>query len=222
MANVWYDTKNGIAASLTSLAAFHKLVDARLTAVRERGEKLKEYCVLGLWYLPRTGGAHRIVKSIPKKVMPLVPKVLLSTKAFTTLPGDLSYDPLSGLPPVHVACAACGVRWSIETCHDQRAQYEHAAVPLINYIGCTVAQVRVAFAVRTDGLFVLDENKPIRSDRFIDLRPHPTLHSVQINPRGWGGVPQGVTETYQIRPGDDGNAHIHRFYHFSCKLPTLR
>jgi hypothetical protein len=173
----WYDSKDGIAASLVSLEKFLELVQARHEAGYSRGERLRQWVVLGRYWLDTCGNCWKAKKDapwnvIPKEAFPDIPDVVSEFEAeWGPAMKDTIFSAGGGLPHPHLLCPHCHKGWTIRNCHDTIVLRNFKSFSLVNFVGKTLGEVRKAFSKRRDAIYVLQPDTMIRNDRFIDHSP---------------------------------------------------
>src|SRR5690606_34566488 len=104
----------------------HRLIEIRHQAFTLRQEELKEFVLLGRYWLTRTGGCGIAIDGVdyqvPKDVAPSIPDVLetsdfsafMSSNGFPALhtAWALTHD-VTVIAPADIACAGCGHSWEL-------------------------------------------------------------------------------------------------------------
>jgi hypothetical protein len=223
-----YDSREGIAEMIRTLAGLNELSRLRQEAGYSRGDRLSEFVILGRWMLDTCGNMSKILgEFIPKEKFPDIPDVMTRDEFWTFLRRKVRRDvsisstPEGFVPPVRITCAECGRPWSIKNAHDLVARRESPIFPLDDFVGMTLAEVRSFLESRTDAVWWLRIEKPIRHDRFIDLTPHPKYETLKINERGWAGKNEGITDEYVIQGGDESAPDVWRCFHSVCNRVSL-
>lgn len=214
-----YDTVAGIAGYLTSLAGLNRLIDERMRAGYDRRERLDDFVILGRWTTDACGNFSRIEgRLVPKDLVPDLPDVLPLKQLWSFLPADSSITSVIGssVPPERLRCARCGQAWTLENCHDVHVAHKTGVLKLDGMAGRTLAQVKQAYGERADAEYYMQRDILVRSDRFIDPRPHPKYPDSKLNERGWVGERDGIGDNYVVQPGDEGFFNIRRYYHREC------
>lgn len=217
-----YDSKRGIASFLTDLASFNELVRLRSEAGYARHERLNDFYLFGRWSFDSCGNLGTIKEFVPKEHFPEIPDVLTKDEFWASLK-HLGQEHLSitvsfdgSIPPVRVICAECGKPWNIRNCHDFVTRRNIVEMPLADFVGMSVKEVRDHLSARTDAVYSLSSDRPIRHDRFIDLRPRPGYETLKINEHGWAGKDEGITERYTVQDGDEGLVYVWKCFHKAC------
>lgn len=228
----WYDTKKGIAESLKSLEGLCRLVAERRTAGYEREERLNEFCILGRYNLDSCGNCLEATRRmpneiVPKEILPDIPDVLTSDEFWAYIQEKtgkkdswLSFS-MANLPLPGLKCAKCGISWEIQNCHDNVVWRETEVLPLTDFIGKTLRDVKEAYGRRDDAVFRMQSDILIRNDKHIDLTPDPKYPTLKKNERGWLREKDGVTDDYVIQEGDEGYFNVWRFFHHTCNSEHL-
>ena len=223
-----YDTPEGIADMIRTLAGFNQLSRLRDEAGYLRGERLNQFYILGRWFLDTCGNTMKIVDEfIPKEKFPQIPDVLTAEEFWLFIRqhgGNVSITstPEAIIPPVRITCAECGKPWTIRNAHDFIPRRESPVFSLANFVGMTLGEVRSFLDTRTDAVWRLrTRDKPIRHDRFIDLTPHPDYPTMKMNEYGWAGKDEGITDEYIIQAGDEAAPAVWYCYHSACNRVAL-
>lgn len=217
-----YNSKQGIASFFTDLASFNELVRLRSEAAYARREQLNEFYVFGRWSFDTCGNLGTIRGFIPKEQFPEIPDVLTRDEFWAFLKRHVEGERIistgfeGGIPPVRVVCVGCGRPWSIKDCYDFVTRHSTVVMPLTDFVGINVKEVRDHLYARTDAVYKLTPDRPIRHDRFIDLRPNPNYKTLKVNERGWAGKDEGVTEHYVVQDGDEGHVDVWKCFHKVC------
>jgi len=121
---MWYDTKEGIQFVLQEgLAGLHYLVEKRHEAGYQRGERMKEWCVLGLYYLDSCGNTAYITENPPKNhiwakdVRPVMSLTELREEQLMFYSSTINPS-VSRIPPVEEKCDRCGHGWDFRNIDD--------------------------------------------------------------------------------------------------------
>lgn len=145
-----YDIKEGIASRLTTLEGFNKLIQKRFEVGQEH-HNLNEFCVLGRFYLDRSGNCRKLYENIPADLYRKslanpdlkVPTVLTDEELWIFMRGDhISYGEHSGVPPHYATCTECGEGWTIENCHDTLVRTVGEHVSLEDFVGQPLKNVK--------------------------------------------------------------------------------
>lgn len=225
-----YDTKQGIVASLVSLESFLDLIHARHQAGYDREERLNEFYVLGRYFLDTCGNCCRATGWIPKDKLPNIPDVLTKDEFWAYIRNNaldlpdfsISFDMNSGLPNENVVCPVCKKTWQIGNCHDTVVWHDTKDLPLSEFVGKTLGEVKAAYASRTDCIYRMQPDILIRNDRFIDLSPaypgetEEWKRSAVKNEGGWVSEKDGIGDDYVIQAGDEGFFNVWTYYHGAC------
>lgn len=215
----WYDNVHGIALHLTTLEGFTQLAHERHVAGYVRKERLNEFIVLGGRYsFDSCGNLSRAEDSV------FVDALVSTREGFWKLAGDKSktfnHDPCLPLPGLQ--CAHCKRTWGILDCYDAYDTHSDETLPMDEFVGKTLGEVKLIFEKRTDALY-RNYNNHIRSDRFIDLSlkyPGSTKDwekDMVKNKNGWkSGEHDGVTDDYVFQEGDSCGFDVWHFYHRRC------
>lgn len=225
---LWYDTEEGILASLCSLDAFNALLDERRKAGYKRKERMNEFYVLGRYFLDTCGNCMKIFGWVPKENFPKLPDVM-SSYAFwqfmdlacaekcwiTTQPGEV--------PDSKVTCPICKKGWDIHSCHNSVIIQKNEVFSLQDFVGKTLREVMSFYTAKNDARYSMYHEILIRNDRFIDLSPkYPDpkdsyQKGVVKNEKGWVGSVEGVGDDYVIEVGDEGYFYVWKYYHSLCR-----
>lgn len=233
----WYDTKLGIEKAVVSLAGLNRLVRERHSAGYDRDERLNEFYILGRYHLDSCGNCSIIFKHcggdiIPKEVVPDIPDVLTYDEfhgfmAKSGKAGSFASTPENGLPKPDLFCLYCGNGWTISNCHDSIVWRETQVIPLEEFVGRILEEVRLAFNHRSDAVYFMQSDILIRNDNNIDLSPkYPETQEewqkgVVKNERGWLSTKDGVDDGYVVQEGDEGFFNVWYFFHKDCNRKHL-
>lgn len=229
-----YDTKDGIETWLSSLGGLNQLIGERRTAGYDRDECLREFVLLGRYYSDSCGNTGKISIALngrmvsPKDADPAIPDVLTSEEfneylqaEFGEEAGGYSRGMHASLPPPNVPCPCCSCLWTLEDCHEAQEIPDREVMRLDDFVGKTFAEFKRALALKTDAVYFVQSDLPIRNDRFIDLNPNPKYPDSKINEDGWlRKLDEG--DAYVIQPGDESFVNVRRYYHPGCYAETLR
>lgn len=230
-----YDTAEGIQIFMASLEGFHALIAARHEAGYKRREDLTEFYVGGRWGFDRSGnlgiatmrGDHG-ERSL-KELFPEIPDVITAAEFRQMLVdagrGDdgiaLTFSDQSWPPPPGMACTVCGATWSIDNTHDVHIQHFSRVESLQVFVGRPLSDFTESLKERSDAEYFVGSDKPIRNDRYVDLRPLPGLPRLVINELGWVGAGAGIGPDYIIRDGDEVHINVRAYQHRACHAATL-
>jgi len=231
----WYDSKEGIAEKITSLVGIHELIDERHVAGYDRGERMQEFVILGRWSTDTCGNFGKIGSDfIPKARWPEMPDVLTRAEFWEYVARhSLEEVHMSvsicehGIPPANIQCVHCGETWSIENCWDTVVRHRTVVLPLADFVGRTLAEVKAHFGAKTNAIYRMQSDILIRHDRFIDLSPkypepeHDWQKGMPKNETGWVDEKHGITDEYVIQPDDEGFFNEWTFLHKDCDCIDL-
>lgn len=120
-----YDTREGIARYIKTFEGLRELRRLRHEAGYDRDEDLDEFCVLGRFYLDRSGNFGVLVENAPADIWKLSryepdnvwPAVLTGEELGLICRGDFwSAEHRSPFPPEGAVCPTCGKGWSLVDC----------------------------------------------------------------------------------------------------------
>jgi len=123
MTDVWYDTREGLQARLESgLPGLREIAKARHEAHYDRGETMKSWCLLGIFFADSLGNLSLITEGAPADAFrdyrePPVPVVMLReemgryTQRWVATHG-------SCIPPGDDRCDRCGRGWTVNNVRD--------------------------------------------------------------------------------------------------------
>lgn len=227
----WYDTKEGIQSHVGTLAQLHEVLDARHEASYGRQERLNEYYLLGRFHLDQCGNCSK--GELPKPLVD-VPAVATHDEFWRHAKEQLGEDTMisfalngGNIPLPGLTCAHCRQTWNVENCADTVVYHSHETFPLTTFAGQTLAEVKGAYAERTDAIYRTQPDVLIRHDRFIDLSPeYPEprekwQEGAVKNKRGWMSAKKGIDDTYVIEPGDELFINVWRYFHQACNRAYL-
>lgn len=204
----WYDTAEGIALSVKTLAGLNELEKARRQAGKLH-QSLTEYIILGRWRLDSCGNTMKALGTSRMSMTPLeafasigrlMPPVITEHEMWRILrdsiPNEqdqpsMSFSFMSELPPSNMVCTECGYPFDIRDCHDVVHVGENVVVELDDYVGMTIGQFRSRNEGRPDALYVFNQDLVIKNDSFICLDPmYPNTKNdwerdVVKNKNGW-------------------------------------
>ena len=135
MTTPWYDTREGLESRLEKehekLEGLHEIAGARRRAGYARGERMQDWCLLGLFWLDSCGNFMPITEGAPKHGYPYWAIHQTKEDVFS-VPNVLSREEMSGftnrwsssiggaggLPPLDAVCDRCGDGWTIRNIED--------------------------------------------------------------------------------------------------------
>jgi hypothetical protein len=230
----WYDIKTGISQSLTSLEGFNNLVEERHAAAYDRQERLNEFIILGRYSFDTCGNCAQAIDTIPKELIPDIPDVLTTDEFWVYVREhsdkeiQLSFTYNGGnLPLPGLKCAHCGKTWKIKNCYDTVVRHTTEVYPLVDFVGQTLANVKMVYAQRNDAIYRMQLDIIIRNDKNIDLSlkypnpEHDWEKSIVKNERGWLDEEDGITDDYVIQSGDEGFFNVWIYFHHTCNRIDL-
>jgi hypothetical protein len=231
----WYDSKKQVEESVKDLAGLHILVRVRHIAGYDHKERLNQFYLFGRYWLDSCGNCCKANGKPLKDIFPNVPDVLTDEELRSFLANQLggedahlsfSYDG-GQLPPINLKCAHCGNVWDITNVHDTHVVQTSETYSLADFIGKTLAAVKIAYAQRDEAIFRMQPDILIRNDRFIDLSPkypnpeHDWEKSIIKNERGWVNERDGIDNEYIIQDGDEGYFNVWTYYHKGCHIQFM-
>jgi hypothetical protein len=231
----WYDSKKQVEESIKNLAGLLSLVRRRHLAGYGDGERLNEFYLFGRYCLDSCGNCCKESGKSLKDLFPNIPDVLTDEelKSFLTSQSgekdiQLSFSYNGGqLPLLILRCAYCKKTWDVANCHDTHVVQTSETLPLTDFIGKTLGEVRGAYATKDDAIYRMQSDILIRNDRFIDLSPkypnpeHNWEKSIINNERGWVSEKDGITDDYIIQNGDEGYFNVWTYYHKRCHIQSV-
>lgn len=230
----WYDSKKGISEAAKTLDDLNRLISERYIAGYKRGEPLNDFYVLGAYYLDSCGNCARIKGRISEDFFLNIPSVLsnaefwkyISDGNFRNQVHTFSYDG-GNLPTSKLKCASCGEVWTVDNCRDTVTRSEIIVVPLNEFIGKTLLDVKTAYNQRDDAVYEMYSGVAVRSDRYIDLSqkfPNGTREwelEIVKNASGWICDEDGLDDNYVIQFGDETRFMKSSYYHSACNDASL-
>ena len=231
----WYDTKLGITESIGSLEKLIELIYERHTAGYKRNERLNEFYIMGRYGLDTCGNCSKAHGIIPKEILPQMPDVLTRDEFWQYLKEHtseentmLSFSSNGGnIPPPYIKCSHCNERWGIDNCYDTVVRHLTEHIPLTDFVGKTLRNVRIAYSQKHDAIYRMQPDILIRNDRFIDNSPeYPDTEedwqkSIVKNANGWMSEKEGITDEYIIQTGDEGHFNVWKYFHQECNRINL-
>lgn len=174
------------------------------------------------------GNCDKIGEWIPKEKMPDIPDVMTRSEFWAYVKEHvddvddvwMSISMNSGLPHDGIICPICKKGWTIHNCHDTVVVPTTEVLPLNDFIGKRLDEVKDYYSVRVDARYLMKDDT-IRNDRYIDLAPKPDYPLLKKNEKGWIDAKGGITNDYVIREGDDGYFNVWRYYHRTCNRLNL-
>ncbi|MFA5994350.1 MAG: hypothetical protein WC823_05315, partial [Parcubacteria group bacterium] len=220
----WYDTKQGVEDSLSTLAGFSNLISERRMAGYERKERLNEFYVLGRYSLDTCGNCGKMMEWIPKENIPHLPDVMTRDEFWAYVKENVkdaenvsvSIGMGSDLPWGDIVCPVCKKGWTIHDCHDTVVARREEVLPLADFIGKTLSEVKASYATKKDAHYRMQSDILIRNDKHINLALKPGYTTLKENEGGWLGSRDGITNEYVIQDGDDGFFNVWSYYHSTC------
>ena len=121
----WYDTRDGLEGRLKAdLNGLRDIVTARYKAGYERNERMRDWCILGMFYTDSCGNFSRITSGAPADAYefmdydtPEMPDVMTKeeTNQYT---GRWVATMGTCVPPEGARCDRCGSGWTMRTIRD--------------------------------------------------------------------------------------------------------
>lgn len=228
---VSYDSYQGILDSLGSLYDFNKLLSDRQNAGYSRHERLKEWVVLGRFYLDSCGNCFKYSEDLT---------ALLKRNQVYNLPPVISsqnlgliiklYEAGSGkhlsttassqndIPEGHAICPECLKGWGVDNCHDTVVEHRLEVVSLEDYIGDELSYLKKIWNMIHIETWRLQPDLSIRNNKYIDMTIVDSdlgrKYQWRVNERGWI---KGYDE-YIIQPGDESRMNIWTYRHHNCHV----
>ena len=118
----WYDTREGITKAVKKgIPGLRELRDARREAGYSRNERMKEWCVIGLYSLDRNGNFDQVVENAPRNFRRhiAVDDVMTLDEARRLL-GFSWVTSGCSLPPIVETCDRCLHGWDMHNIEDYR------------------------------------------------------------------------------------------------------
>lgn len=231
----WYDTKGGIAKSLSSLAGLNSLIAARHAAGYQREERMNEFFIFGRFSLDTCGNCGKAKGYVPKDKMPEIPDVMTRDEFWTYIKehsehGEdtmISFAMGSEIPDENIECPYCGKSWEASNCHDTVPLRSTEVYPLDKFVGKTLGEVKVVFAAKTDATYFMQSDILVRNDKNIDRSlKYPDSEKdwekkIVVNEHGWLSEREGITDEYVIQEGDEGFFNVWKCFHSDCHLRSV-
>ncbi len=231
----WYDTKEGIAKSITSLVGLNHLIAARRTAGYQRDERMNEFFIFGRFSLDTCGNCSKAMGYVPKDEIPEIPDVMTREKFWAyikehSVRGEdtmISFGMGSEIPDENIVCPYCGSSWEASNCHDTVPIRSIEVYPLDGFVGKTLGEVKAIYTAKTDATYFMQSDILVRNDRNIDLSlKYPNTEKdwerkIVVNERGWLSKREGVTDEYVIQAGDEGYFNVWKYFHSDCHLKSV-
>ena len=236
----WYDTTGGITLTLTSLFGLNQLVAERYKAGYDRKERLNQFYILNGRYHLDTCGNCGTVSVTPDGFTSQVPLVITHDdffkllNAFTDDDSAYTITTMNGgnLPEANLFCPYCNKGWSIDNCYDSVVYHTTEVFPLVDFVGMTLAEVKLTYGMKSDAVYRMQPDILIRNDTFIDTSPkYPDADEdwkkdIVINKNGWVdkkwlATKCGDADHYVIQNGDEGFFNIWTYFHRECNHKRL-
>jgi len=206
----WYDNEEGVQVHLKDLESFHKLLQARSIAHRQREERLNEFFIRKdlLLYLDDR---------------PNFALFRLDEFGQIWIIDERGSATICDLPSHLVLCPECGKGWNIANIQDYvspESKWIH--VPADEFIGKHLKDVWAVFATRTDGRYSAPVEYRVYNPKYVDLTPLPGYETLKVNE--WGCIPdsQGKTDPdHIIAEGDVVAFWKKQFYHKDCRHKVI-
>lgn len=220
-----YDTVEGVAAYARTLDGLNELSRLRHEAGYVRRERLESFLILGRWSTDSNGNFS--LAKVSRGDAGSLPPVVTHGELFRLLPGVRLECPVeSDLPPARVVCTVCKKRWTVQNAYDVRVRRSTEVVPLKDWVGKTIGEMRRAYAERTDGVWFMQSDIQWRNDRLIDLSPLPDYPTLKANEKGWypgqdRSSVREIDDEHVIEAGDDAFFNVQRFFHSKCHEEDL-
>lgn len=206
-----YDTREGIATYLDSVASLERLRSERSAAGYGRRERLAEFCVLGRWYLDSCGNfsllidegrrGYRSPASLGK-----CPPVMTADELELFMRGEsFAFAAAWSFPPAYAKCTECGDGWTIENCHEFQSRQAHEEASLEAWVGQPLSTVtRIPDLVGK--LWHRVEQDTVYSD----------VHQGETQSGSNGKPWYRVLKDHIIQPGDRAMLETMLFMHKAC------
>ena len=217
----WYDTAEGITACLISFDRFYGAINERRRATK-RGERLTSFYVYGRFLLHEDGSLmvekeNALSDSMAKDT----PSVVNAKECnlFLEVRGKLPrvYFGFASFLSDELRCQFCGEQWLVHNSHDYLRQWGTEEIPLTDYAGKTLKEVKAGLEQRKETERWLDYDHPVRNDECIDLAVVDSrVPSLKVNEEGFRPDVNRATDDYVIRPGDVARFDVWRYYHEEC------
>lgn len=220
MKRALYDTRAGIASQLTSLRGLNQVLEARASARdKDEAKELHEFVLLGRWWLDQYGQVWQSQHDAIIKRFPEISNVLTMTEFRDFWLPQISlnsfvWEMYCTIPPAEITCVECGQAWTIENCFDSYTTNDTQVVPLTEFVGKTLGEVKAYFAAKTDAVYRLQPERTIRNDSHIDLTSDERYPTLAKNEGGW--LKKELSNRYVIKPGDEAMVNIWYYYHKAC------
>lgn len=130
METPWYDTKENMEATLDKgIEGLWEIAKARNEAGYKKGDRMNEWCLLGLFYLDSCGNFSKIVEGAPKHGYRYwkvegepyeVPRVI-SRDEMQQYTSRWTSELSLCIPPVGAVCDRCGDGWNLDNIEDHHA-----------------------------------------------------------------------------------------------------
>jgi len=223
--SVNYDSYESMKEAIKSLENFSQLVDARHEAGYKRGERLRQWVLLGRFVLDSCGNFSKIIKDsrciIPAEKYPTLPKVMfldsvIALNAERELPDEhlsIGYSP-SWLPPANQICPVCNKGWTIENCHDFVDSHKSQVVDLSPYTNQTIAYFKLHWNRSPKVFWFVQREHSLQNKRYIDhtIPAGDWKWKHQVNEHGW----VDVKDDHVIEEGDHILVNIWTLRHEKC------
>ncbi len=231
----WYDTKEGIEKSLTSLADLNYLLSMRHTAGYQREERMNEFFIFGRFSLDTCGNCSKANGYAPEDEMSEMPDVMTREEFWKYIKENLkrgedtmiSFSMGSEIPNENILCPYCQKSWEANNCHDTVSIRSTEVYSLDDFVGKTLGEVKAVYSAKTDATYFMQPDILVRNDNNIDLLlKYPDSEkdwgkSIVANEHGWLSEREGATDEYVIQEGDEGFFNVWKYFHSDCHLKSV-
>ncbi|MCK5061943.1 hypothetical protein KAR28_05355 [Candidatus Parcubacteria bacterium] len=231
----WYDTKEGIEKSLTSLAGLNHLIRARRVAGYQRDERMNEFFIFGRFSLDTCGNCSKAHGYVPKDEMPEIPDVMTRDDFWAYIKehskrGEktmVSFAMGSEIPDDNILCPYCGKSWEANNCHNTVPIRSTEVYLLDEFVGKTLGEVKAAYAAKTDATYFMQSDILVRNDKNINLSlRYPDSEKdwerrIVVNEHGWLSERESVTDEYVVQEDDEGYFNVWKYFHSDCHLKSV-
>lgn len=230
----WYDDKAWITLALLDLESLEALIMARNYAGYKQNQRLNEFYIFGgRWALDTCGNVMRATADpLPEVLRTLIPVATKTefwdfhrtAREHGLIDSEsISFAMKSDIPPSGMTCMHCKKPWSITNIYDCTVTHNTEVIPLADFVGQTLAEVKHTYAERIDARYRMQPDILIRNDKHIDLSlKYPNTEKswekdVAMNQMGWLATSDGVTDDRIIEVGDEGFFNRWQYFHIACR-----
>lgn len=230
-----YDSKEGIEKLLDEgLEGLNRLQDLRSEAGYGRGERMKEWCILGYWITDSCGNFGRITEGAPAAAFSSVPRVMPTSEIYEHYVKHTSSTMSSSIPPAHVHCSECEKGFDIDNAHLVTEQHRDLNESAARWEGVSIEEANKI--LRQLSSHEVRRITGLTNPAWVDLSRHPRAKENDkdwlVNETGWrecgseklyNGEPNpGLTQKSIVPAGSTASYVVWTWMHNECAQKKTR